>query len=177
MKDRFKQLLTCALVGFASFVIVWPSHSIAAPDLAEFAKPQTPPPSPEFNPPSQAKFELGPLIPGEDGKRQTRRTPPLQDVGWNSLFGRDERFESLEGFFLGPIANENEMNQNLDHLPSELSNDPTYHQKFAAAFGKGPITLDKVTQSLGVYVRTLTSGISPFDRWVAGDADALSASA
>ena len=121
--------------------------------------------------------DLEPLSPGDDGKRQTRRTPPLQDVVWNSLFGRGGRFESLEGFFLGHIANENEMNQNLDHLPSELSNDPTYHQKFAAAFGKGPITLDKVTQSLGVYVRTLTSGIPPFDRWVAGDADALSASA
>ena len=121
--------------------------------------------------------DLEPLSPGEDGKRQTRRTPPLQDVGWNSLFGRDGRFESLEGFFLGPIANENEMNQNLDHLPSELSNDPTYRLKFATAFGEGPITIDKVTQSLGVYVRTLTLGISPFDRWVASDADALSASA
>lgn len=181
---------------------------MAAPDLIEFTKPQTPPPSPKFNPPSRAKFELGrklffesrlsggntmscvtchlpqfgwtdlePLSPGENGKRQHRRTPPLQDVGWNTLFGRDGRFESLEGFILGPIANKNEMNQNLDHLPSELSNDPAYRRKFEAAFGEGPITLDKVTQSLGVYVRTLTSGISPFDRWVAGDDDALSASA
>jgi len=57
-----------------------------------------------------AWIDLEPLSPGEDGKRQTRRTPPLQDVGWNSLFGRDGRFESLEGFILGPIANENEMN-------------------------------------------------------------------
>ena len=62
-------------------------------------------------------------------------------------------------------------------MPSELSNDSTYRLKFATAFGEGPITIDKVTQSLGVYVRTLTLGISPFDRWVAGDADALSASA
>jgi len=207
MKDRLKHLLTCALIGFACVIVLWSSHSMAAPDLIDFAKPQTPP-SPRFNPPSREKFELGrklffesrlsggntmscaschlpqfawtdleSLSPGENGKRQFRRTPPLQDVGWNTLFGRDGRFESLEGFILGPIANENEMNQNLDHLPSELSNDPAYRSKFKTAFGKGPITLDKITQSLGVYVRTLTSGISPFDRWVTGDEEALSASA
>ena len=101
----------------------------------------------------------------------------MQDVGWNVLFGRDGRFESLEGFILGPIANSNEMNQNLDHLPHELSNDPAYRIAFEDAFGNGPITLDKVTQSLAVYVRTLRSGTSPFDRWVAGDESALSPSA
>lgn len=78
---------------------------------------------------------------------------------------------------MGPIANSTEMNQNLDHLPRELSNDPAYPIAFEAAFGKGPITLDKVTQSLAVYVRTLTSETSPFDRWIAGDETALSQSA
>ncbi len=207
MKDSLRYLLTCAVSGFASFIILWSSQSAAAPDLIEFTKPQTPS-SPAFNPPSPAKIELGrklfferrlsggntiscatchvpeyawtdlePLSPGENGQRQLRRTPPLQDVGWNNLFGRDGRFESLEGFILGPIANENEMNQNLDHLPHELSNDPVYRTKFEAAFGDSPITLDGVTQSLAAYVRTLKSGISAFDRWVAGDEDALSASA
>lgn len=207
MKDSLRHLFTCAVRGFAGLIILWSSQGIAAPELIEFTKPKTPPspvfnpPSPAKTELGQKLFferrlsggntmscaschipqfawtDLKSLSIGENGKLQHRRTPPLQDVGWNDLFGRDGRFESLEGFILGPIANENEMNQNLDHLPHELSNDPVYRDRFEAAFGKGPITLDKITQSLGTYVRTLTSEISAFDRWVAGDEEALSASA
>lgn len=113
---------------------------------------------------------------GETGSSQPRRTPTLEDVGWNILFARDGRIETLEGFVLGPIAHPKEMNQNLDQLPKELLADISYRSAFNLAFGTNRISLDQISQSLASYLRTLTTGTSRFDQWVAGQTDALSPS-
>ena len=114
---------------------------------------------------------------GETGVPQKRRTPHLQDIAWETSFGRDGRGESLEGFILGPISHKNIMNQSLDGLPAELAKDQAYAHLFDAAFGDPQITLGGITQSLATYMRSLNSGISPFDRWVDGDPTAISPAA
>jgi len=114
---------------------------------------------------------------GETGTPRPRHTPSLQDVGWNKLFARDGRVETLEGFVLGPIGHPLEMNQNLDQLSNELTALGDYSARFDRAFGKAAISLDAIAQSLASYVRTLKSGTSSFDAWVAGDAHALSTQA
>ncbi len=114
---------------------------------------------------------------GETGTPRPRHTPSLQDVGWNRLFARDGRVETLEGFVLGPIGHPQEMNQNLDQLPQELAALGDYKERFARAFGGATISLDAIAQSLAAYVRTIASGTSAFDLWVAGDAEALSTQA
>ena len=111
---------------------------------------------------------------GETGELRPRRTPPLHDVAWNDRYARDGRIEILEAFILGPIAHPLEMNQSLELLPAELSSDPAYRHLYQAAFGTHKISLDGIVQGLASYVRTLRSGTSPFDRWVAGDQAALS---
>lgn len=111
---------------------------------------------------------------GEAGLPRPRRTPPLQDVGWNKLFARDGRVETLEGFVLGPITHVMEMNQPLDLLVLELSEASGYPVLYHAAFQTDTISIDGIAQGLAAYVRTLRLGVSPFDRWIAGDEAAVS---
>jgi cytochrome c peroxidase len=196
-----------ALATFLSVAMFWSYPIAAEPDLSAFVKPALVPspafntPSVEkiilgralffetrlsggntFSCASCHQPEYGwtdrrRLSLGETGEPRPRRTPSLQDIGWNRLFARDGRIETLEGFVLGPIAHPDEMNQNLDRLPAELAGIPIYQKLFRNAFSNGAISLDNIAQSLSTYVRTLQSTSSPFDRWVGGDPMALSKSA
>lgn len=109
---------------------------------------------------------------GETGVARPRRTPSLQDVGWNTSFARDGRIETLEGFILGPISHPEEMNQNLESLTNELSETQPYPDLFKAAFNAIP-SLDAISMSLAAYLRTLRSSQSPFDRWLQGETHAI----
>ncbi|WP_119680863.1 cytochrome c peroxidase [Indioceanicola profundi] len=119
---------------------------------------------------------------GEPGIPLTRRTPGIQDMAWGHLFFWDGRADSLDIQALGPISAPLEMNQDLAALPAELALDPDYPDQFRAAFpGAGesaePITVERIAQALATFQRTIRSAESPFDRWVAGDEDALSPAA
>jgi cytochrome c peroxidase len=127
---------------------------------------------PEYTWTDRRRFSLG-----ETGKPRPRRTLPLQDVGWNSLFAWDGRIETLEGFVLGPISHPDEMNQSLELLALELARTDNYVNLYKAAFGTDVISIDGVAQSLAAYIRTLRSGISPFDRWIGGESKAISEAA
>jgi cytochrome c peroxidase len=63
-------------------------------------------------------------------------------------------------------------------LVARLEADPEYVVSFAKAFPKDPpkITLDEVTKALAAFQRTLLSGRSPYDRYLAGETQALSES-
>ncbi len=111
--------------------------------------------------------------PGETGVPGKRRTPPLQDIAWETSFGRDGRGFSLEGFILGPISHKDIMNQDLQALLPELAQNPAYPPLFDDAFGEETPTLGGVTQSIATYMRSLLSETSAFDRWLAGDDSAM----
>ena len=65
----------------------------------------------------------------------------------------------------------------LPDLVRRISTDKNYPALFARAFPNNAISDTTIARALASYVRTLLSGDSPFDRWQAGDATALSASA
>src|SRR5262249_19763690 len=52
-----------------------------------------------------------------------------------------------------------------------------YAPLFEKAFGSPEITIARIAQAIASYERTVVSGNSPYDRFTAGDKDALSASA
>ena len=54
---------------------------------------------------------------------------------------------------------------------------PGYAPYFQKAFGSAAITMAHIAQAIASYERTVVSGNSPFDRYTAGEKDALSASA
>jgi cytochrome c peroxidase len=63
----------------------------------------------------------------------------------------------------------------IDAMLARLAADPAYAPLVAAAFPDAPeLTLAHVIDSLACFVRALVSFDSPYDRWLAGDAAALS---
>jgi cytochrome c peroxidase len=116
------------------------------------------------------------LSPGARSKVLERNTQSCLNVGFfNALFW-DGRASCLEDQALGPIESSAEMNQSLNELERELGAIPGYVSEFKKVFGTQP-TRDGVAKALAAFQRTLVTGPSPFDRFLMGDKDALSADA
>lgn len=98
---------------------------------------------------------------------------------WNAAFNRhllwDGRVESLEAQAVDPLTLPNEMAATPSEIEAELRALPAYVELFDAAFGGGEeaVTFDNVTRALAAFERTLLSSDSRFDRFVAGEAGAL----
>lgn len=106
---------------------------------------------------------------------------PARNVStiWNAGFSRfllwDGRMTSLEEQAELPLTLPNEMAETPDKLEQKLRAIPAYVELFDQAFGGGAkaVTFDNVKRALAAFERTLVSDDSPFDRYVAGDANAL----
>jgi cytochrome c peroxidase len=107
---------------------------------------------------------------------ERRLSPTLVNVGYNKALLWDGRATSLDKQALGPIQNPLHMNQNLDLLLEKLNAIPDYAERFQKVFGT-PATPDALGQALAAFERTLVSRNSPFDRYMAGEQQALSESA
>ena len=114
---------------------------------------------------------------GHGMTRLGRKTPTVWNLAWAELLMWDGRFASLEEQALGPMGADVEMNQNLDDLVNELSAIPGYRTLFNVTFPNEGITLENVTKAIATFERTLVSGVTSFDRWIAGDEGAISQSA
>ncbi len=118
------------------------------------------------------------LAKGIGGKTGQRSAPTLLNAAYNTLEFWDGRAVSLEDQAGFPIANPIEMGQPHDVSVHKIESDLSYRPLFEKAFGRGPITMDKIAKSLASFERTLLSGDSPFDRYQYGhDGTAMSAAA
>lgn len=110
---------------------------------------------------------------GHRGKLLARNTPSVLNTGYLSRLNWDGRAKSLEEQALGPITSADEMNQDLGLLEKELNAVPGYIAEFRMVFGTR-VTRAGIARALAAFQRTLVSGPSPFDRYLAGDSKALS---
>lgn len=99
----------------------------------------------------------------------------------NRLFSSDQfwdgRAKDLEEQAHGPLTNPVEMAMaSHDDVVANVKKVGAYAPLFKAAYGSDEITMTKIAQAIASYERTVVSGNSPFDRYQAGDKDALSAS-
>ena len=100
----------------------------------------------------------------------------------NRLFSKEQfwdgRGADLEDQAKGPLVNPVEMAMG-DHgnVVKKCQGIKGYAPLFKKAFGDDTITIDRIAQAIAAYERTVVSGNSPYDRWQAGDKDAMSASA
>lgn len=106
-----------------------------------------------------------------------RRTPTILNLGWAEALFWDGRAETLEEQALGPIAAAGEMNLPLDRLEARLRAIPGYRPLFDRAYPDEPIGPPTVAKALATFERTVASGEAPFDRWAAGDPEAIPAAA
>jgi cytochrome c peroxidase len=120
-----------------------------------------------------------------------RRGRGANDVGAGSVAGVnparapmfwDRRVRSLELQALEPLKSREEMRGDaypealaLDSVLARLQSTPEYVALFGAVFLTSPIDASQVGRAIAAYERTLVAMNSPFDRYRAGDARALSA--
>lgn len=103
-----------------------------------------------------------------------RHTPALWNLAWNHAFFWDGRAATLEEQAAGPIENPKEMGQTVARGAEKIGSDAGYKAAFAAAFPDQPgVTPANIRKALASYERTMVSPPTRFDRWVAGDKDAL----
>ena len=113
---------------------------------------------------------------GPDGTALPRNTPTLWNVGFAGNLFWDGRLDSLETQVEFPLTHPDEMGvRDTQALVAELRVIPEYVTLFDAAFGAGAdaLTLTNMDRALAAFQRTLISDDSPFDRYAAGDFDAL----
>tara|TARA_B100000809_G_scaffold177626_1_gene175173 strand:- start:1535 stop:2521 length:987 start_codon:yes stop_codon:yes gene_type:complete len=126
--------------------------------------------------PGRAFTDGRPLSPGADGMPLRRNTRSCLNAGFAKSLLADGRAASLEEQALLPIQSPAEMNQPLGSLEKELAEIPGYVRQFKAVFGEKPNRQD-LARALAAFQRTLVSGPSPFDRFLSGEKEALSADA
>ncbi len=108
-------------------------------------------------------------------KREGRRnSPTIINSAYLSSFFHDGRANSLESQAKGPIETDVEMDMPMEKLVKKLKNIKDYRKLFANAFGDEGICEDTILKAIASFERTIISLNAPFDRWIKGDANAIS---
>ncbi len=119
-----------------------------------------------------------PTSAGVGGRLGTRNTPTSLNAAFLGSQFWDGRAATLEEQALLPIVNPVEMAlPNHGVLEQKLQALPEYPPLFQAAFGDAKVTAQRVGQAIASFERTLLSVEAPIDRFLAGDANAISAAA
>lgn len=113
---------------------------------------------------------------GVNGQFTDRNTPSAMNLAGRIHLFWDGRASSLEVQALQPIAAPNEMNLPIAEAVARLEQQPVYATAFRRLFKSKP-TEKTLAEALAAYERTLETSNTPYDRFVNGDNQALSASA
>ena len=111
-------------------------------------------------------------------QKGSRNSPTALNAAFFDTQFWDGRAITLEDQAKQPIINPKEMGMpSHDALIEKISNIPEYKTSFQAVFGTGKITINHLVMAIASFERTLITFNSPFDRFIAGKNDAISASA
>jgi cytochrome c peroxidase len=114
---------------------------------------------------------------GVGGKHGARNSPTALNAMFHASQFWDGRAATLEDQAKLPILNPVEMGQkDPADVVAAVRAVPEYAQAFKSIYGR-EATYDDVASAIAAYERTLYSGNSPFDRFLAGDVHAIDASA
>jgi cytochrome c peroxidase len=113
---------------------------------------------------------------GHRWQHGARNAPTVLNAVFNTAQFWDGRAKDLEQQAGGPVVNPVEMASPMPHVAEQLKGIPGYHDAFARAFPgeSDPITLSNVQKAIAVFEATLITPNAPFDRFLKGDANALS---
>jgi hypothetical protein len=89
----------------------------------------------------------------------------------------DGRAATAEDQALMPVKNPDEMARDLPSLIADLERTPEYLARFRRAFGDARITGDRIARALADFERTVISAGAPLDRYLKGDAAAMTPAA
>ena len=126
------------------------------------------------------------VMEGGDGSRQVGRGvhgqtgPRNSPTVWNAVFMStqfwDGRADTLEAQAKGPITAGVEMGMpSAGAAMNKIRNNSGYVELYEEVYdGEDPVTLNNTVDAIAAYERTLITPNSSYDRYVRGDADALS---
>jgi cytochrome c peroxidase len=124
-----------------------------------------------FADPARASAGVGRLLGG-------RNSPTVINRLFSAEQFWDGRAKDLEEQAHGPLINPVEMAMGShDDVVSNVKEVAGYKPLFQKAFGDEQINMTRIAQAIASYERTVVSGNSPYDRYQAGDKDALSPAA
>ncbi len=114
---------------------------------------------------------------GHNWQTGTRNAPTVLNAVFNTAQFWDGRAADLKEQASGPVENPIEMAITHQHAIEMLNGIPGYKPMFEAAFPKDddPITIQNVETAIAAFEATLITPNAPFDQYLRGEADALSA--
>ena len=127
--------------------------------------------------PQLAFTDRKPVSIGIKGRVGQRNAPTILNALYNKTQFWDGRVNTLEEQAANPIVNAFEMGHpNLDAAVAQIASVEEYQQAFQRVFGR-PLNGPDLLRAIASYERTQLSFDSPFDRFIAGDNNAIDASA
>ncbi|MCG6897177.1 MAG: c-type cytochrome [Thiocapsa sp.] len=106
----------------------------------------------------------------DNGELNTRHTPSLYNVGYQTAWYWDGRATTLEGQVLA--AWKAQINADPEQATATIQAIPEYAAQFEAVFG-GPATPETIVKALAAYLRTKNSDNTPWDRYEMGNPSAV----
>ncbi|HJS87026.1 MAG TPA: cytochrome c peroxidase [Acetobacteraceae bacterium] len=114
----------------------------------------------------------------DDGQPMAMRTPTLIDDAWTPLLGWDGKFADIEAVTRTVLRYGGTMNLDEEIALKRIAADPEYARAFAEAFPDHRISGRNLAAAIATFERLIvTKGDAPFDRWIAGEEDAISPAA
>jgi cytochrome c peroxidase len=126
--------------------------------------------------PKMAWANHNPTDTGIKGQVGGRNSGTILDSGYMKFQFWDGRAGSLEEQALGPIHNPIEMGETLENVVRKLNAIPEYKAQFQTVFGTDANN-DGIAKAIASFERTIVSGPSPYDRYLAGEKTAMSQAA
>ncbi len=129
--------------------------------------------------PAKAFTDRSPVSTGINKQKGGRSAPTVINRAYSLAQFWDGRAASLEEQAKGPIANPLEMTsqKKADEAHKAcvecLRAIPGYIKRFDKVFGTKELTIDHVAQAIATFERTVLSGNAPYDRYEAGDKNAM----
>jgi cytochrome c peroxidase len=109
-----------------------------------------------------------------DGSKLPLNTTTVFNAALNFRLDWEGNFRTLEAQAESALENQRAMGRSIDEVLGKLDADPDVKRQFGEAYGHGPDRAS-LLDAIATYERSLVTPGSRFDRWLGGDAAALSA--
>jgi cytochrome c peroxidase len=110
---------------------------------------------------------------GPDGSSLPLNTLTVFNAALNFRLGWEGKFHTLESNTKALLDNPQIMGTSISEVVEKLDADPNMRREFTAVYGNGP-DASNIVDAIASFERILVTPDSRFDRWLAGDAAALS---
>lgn len=112
---------------------------------------------------------------GDKWQQGPINSPTVLNSSLNLAQFWDGRAADLKEQAGGPIANPGEMASTHTLAVDVVESIPGYRREFKQVFGSESVTIDYITDAIAEFEKTLVTPNSPFDQWLLGDENAITA--